>query len=275
MVLPWYLPGSAHSVTERCKARRQLMQFEEKVALITGGAVRVGRAIALRLAQDGCDIIIHYRHSIADANSLAEELRSMGRQAWLMQGDLYEAEETESLFRSAWEMSGWIDLLVNNASTYSREPLLEAEEADFDLHWRVNALAPMLLTKTFANCVNESDILPDDFQGQVINILDRKVANPDIGALPYWISKSALASFTMAAAKELAPDIAVNGIAPGPVLPPVETGTNSSPDPAGYLPLEVPCRPQDVADAVAYLSASRCITGQIIFVDSGQHLFQT
>lgn len=247
------------------------MQLEEKVALVTGGAVRVGRVIVRRLAQAGCDVVIHYRNSASDAAALADELRAMGRQAWLVQGDLAEEDEPESVLRTAWDMAGWIDLLVNNASTYSRETLAEAEPDDFDRHWRVNALAPMLLTKTFSDCVAASDILPADYHGQVVNLLDRRVAHPDSGALPYWVSKRALASFTLGAARELAPRIAVNAVAPGPVLPPAP---GEARDLAGDLPLTDRCRPEDVADAVAYLAGTRCITGQILYVDSGQHVFR-
>lgn len=248
------------------------MVLEEKVALVTGGAVRVGRAIVRKLANAGCDVVIHYRDSAADATALAAELQDMGRQAWLVRGDLAEEDEPETVLRAAWDMAGWIDILVNNASTYSREPLADAEAGDFDRHWRVNALAPMLLTKAFADCAGATDILPADYLGHVVNILDRRISAPDAGGLPYWVSKRALASFTLGAAVELAPRIAVNGIAPGPVLAPAALSPGS--DPAGTLPLPTRCRPEDVGDAVVYLASSRSITGQILYVDSGQHLIR-
>lgn len=248
------------------------MVLEEKVALVTGGAVRVGRAIVRRLAQAGCDVVIHYRDSAADAAALAAELQALGRQAWLVRGDLSEEDEPESILRTAWDMAGWIDILVNNASSYSREPLAEAEPADFDRHWRVNALAPMLLAKAFADCAGATDILPADYLGHVINILDRRVATPEAGGLPYWVSKRALASFTLGAALELAPRIAVNGIAPGPVLAPATFPPGG--DPAGVLPLLARCRPEDIGDAAVYLASSRSITGQILYIDSGQHLIR-
>ncbi len=248
------------------------MVLEEKVALVTGGAVRVGRTIVRRLAKAGCDVIIHYRDSASDAAALAEELRAMGRQAWLVQGDLAEEDEPEAVLRTAWDMAGWIDILVNNAAVYSRKRLVDAESDDFDRHWRVNTLAPMLLTKVFADCVGATDILPADYLGHVINILDRRVAAPEGGGLSYWVSKCALASFTLGAAKELVPRIAVNGIAPGPVLAPVRHALGG--DPAGLLPLATRCQPEDVGDAAVYLASSRTITGQILYVDSGQHLFE-
>jgi NAD(P)-dependent dehydrogenase (short-subunit alcohol dehydrogenase family) len=246
------------------------MQLEEKVALITGGAVRVGRTIALALAAEGCDVVIHYRSAAAAADDLAEELRAMGRQAWIVQGDLAEEDLPENILRAAWDMAGWIDILVNNASCYKRQPLVECTLEDFDANWRVNALAPMLLTKTLAECVSASEILPDDYLGHVINILDRSVAAPDAGALPYWTSKSALNAFTRGAALELAPRIAVNGVAPGPVLPPPEHIFDR--EAAGNIPLAVRPTPQDVARAVVFLVTSRCTTGQVIFADGGQHL---
>lgn len=246
------------------------MQLEEKVALVTGGAVRVGRAIVRRLAQAGCDVVIHYRDSAAEATTLAAELQALGRQAWLVQGDLAEDDEPEAVLRAAWDMAGWVDILVNNAAAYARQTLADAEPSDFDLHWRVNALAPMLLTKTFADYVRSSEILPADYLGHVVNILDRRVATPEGGSLPYWVSKQALASFTLGAAVELAPRIAVNGVAPGPVLAPMAVATRG--EPAGEMPLATRARPEDVGEAVVYLATSRCLTGQILYVDSGQHL---
>jgi NAD(P)-dependent dehydrogenase (short-subunit alcohol dehydrogenase family) len=249
------------------------MSLEEKVALVTGGAVRVGRAIVRSLAQAGCDVVIHYRDSAAEATSLAAELQAIGRQAWLVQGDLAEEDEPEAILRAAWDMAGWVDILVNNASTYTRQTLADAEPSDFETHWRVNALAPMLLAKTFADFVRSSEILPADYLGHVVNILDRRIAAPEGGSLPYWVSKQALAAFTLGAAVELAPRIAVNGIAPGPVLAP--SGVAARGELAGDMPLTTRARPEDVGSAVVYLATSRCLTGQTLFVDSGQHLVRT
>ncbi len=250
---------------------RTAKPLEEKVALVTGGAQRIGRAIVRGLARAGCDVVIHYRDSATDAAGLAEELRSMGRQAWLVQGDLGEEDEPEAVLRTAWDMAGWVDILVNNASTYSRRALCDADAVEFDRHWRVNALAPMLLTKVFAECVGATDILPADYLGHVINVLDRRVAGTDAGALPYWVSKCALHAFTRGAARELAPRLAVNAVAPGAVLPPV-TGAVEGVDPAGDQPLATRCTPENVCEAIVFLASSRTLTGQVVYVDGGQHL---
>jgi len=245
--------------------------LEDKVALVTGGAMRLGRAIALTLARAGCDVIIHYRNSREDANDLAEEIRALGRQAWPLHADFSEEDMAEDFLRTAWETAGWIDILVNNAAMYSRHRITESEESDILTQWRVNTLTPMLLTKALAKCVEDSDILPEDYLGHVINILDRTITAPEHGALPYWVSKKALEAYTLGAAKELAPRITVNAIAPGPVLaPPHQPDTEG--ELAGTMLLATRCSPEDVSNAVVYLTTARCITGQVLFIDSGQHL---
>lgn len=245
------------------------MVLEEKVALVTGGAARIGRVIVRKLAAAGCDVVIHYNESAADAAALSEELKLLGRQAWIVGGDLSEEGEPENVMRSAWDLAGWVDILVNNAAAYSRDPFEEAARDEYEKLWRINALAPALLSKTFAECIASSDILPADYTGHVINILDSKVASADLGALPYWMSKKALEAFTTGGALELAPaGITVNGIAPGPVLVPAAV----SGDQAGSAPLARRCTPNDVADAVVYLASSDAVTGQILYIDSGRHI---
>jgi len=244
--------------------------LEDKVALVTGGAIRVGRAIALALARAGCDVVIHYRNSRDEALALAEEIQSLGRQSWALYADFAEEDAAESLLRSAWDTAGWLDVLVNNAALYSRIPAAEADALDFTLPWRVNALAPMLLSKAFVECIASSTILPEDYRGQIINVLDRRIATTDPGALPYWLSKKTLEAYTLGAAREFAPRIAVNAIAPGPALPP--ESPDMAGERAGFAPLPTRCSPEDIGTAALYLASSRCITGQILFVDSGQHL---
>ena len=246
--------------------------LEDKVALVTGGAIRLGRAIALRLAHAGCDVIIHYRNSRDDADDLAEEIRALGRQAWILHADFSEGDVAEDFLRTAWDTAGWIDILVNNAANYSRQPIIDAEESDIFEQWHLNTLTPMMLAKSFAKCVGASDILPADYLGHVVNILDRAIASPDVGALPYWVSKKALEAYTLGAAKELAPRITVNAIAPGPVIAP--DPIESPGELAGPMLLSTRCSPDDIGNAVVYLATSRCITGQVLFVDSGQHLLR-
>lgn len=243
--------------------------LDDKVALITGGALRLGRELAIALAREGCDIVIHYRESAAEAKELAGEIRAMDRQAWLVCGDFNNIFEPEAVMRTAWEMAGWVDVLVNNAAEFSQMTLLEMTSEEIEEIWRINTLAPIILTKTLADLASTSEILPDDYCGKVINILDRRVSKPDRGCLPYWLTKKGLEAFTLGGALELAPRITVNAVAPGPVLAP------DSPDllePAGPMPLAVRCLPADVVDAVLFLAKTVAVTGQVVYVDSGQHL---
>ena len=217
--------------------------FKETVALVTGAARRVGREIAIALAREGCDIVIHYRDSANDAEDLADEIRRMGREAW--------------------DRAGKIDMLVNNAACYTRETLADAGESDFDYSMRVNAFAPIMLAREMAL------LTPADRGGVIINILDRDISRRVPGRLPYWLSKKALEAATLGLAAELAPRFTVNAIAPGPVLAADDPAER---EPAGMIPLSLRPTPANVAECVLFLARSHAITGQIIYADGGQHL---
>lgn len=241
----------------------------DKVALITGGARRLGREIALALANEGCDIVIHYRESRAEADALAREIRALGRQTWTVCGDFSNPYEPEHTLQTAWELAGWIDILVNNASLYTHEELESVSVEDMENLWRINTLAPMLMTRKMSTLAARSEILPADYCGRVINILDRSIAKTPPERLPFWLLKRSLADFTRAAALQLAPRFTVNGVAPGPCIPPEDIVLT---EPAGPLPLGVRPLPGDIAAAVTYLARAVTVTGQILYVDSGQHL---
>lgn len=245
------------------------MQLLDKVALVTGGAKRLGREIALALAREGCDIVVHYRSSRTEADALAREIRTLGRQAWCVCGDFSNAYAPEVTMKTAWDLAGWIDILVNNASLYSHDTLASASVERMEELWRVNALAPILLARKMHALACESRILPAGYCGRVVNVLDRSIASASAENLPYWLAKKDLEAFTRAAALDLAPRFTVNAVAPGPVLPPEDAALA---EPAGPVPLAVRSLPADVADAVLYLCRAVTVTGQILFVDGGQHL---
>jgi pteridine reductase len=240
------------------------MNLKHCTALVTGGAVRIGRAICEELAAQGCSIVIHFNHSAPQAESLRQELLERGVQAWLVRGPLDTPADCERVMDDAWTGSGGLDILVNNSAIFSKQRLLEATGEDFERLWRVNALAPILLTRAFAlRCGNKP--------GAVIHLLDKRIAGNETGCMPYLLSKKMLADFTRNAALELAPAIRVNAVAPGAILPPPRSH-RSIRDLAGPVPLECQCTPADVAKAVVFLAGSDTITGQILFVDGGQHL---
>ena len=245
------------------------MTLLDKVALVTGGAKRLGREIALALAREGCDVVIHYRTARDEADALAREIRGMGRQAWCVCGDFSNVYEPAVTMRTAWDLAGWIDVLVNNASAYSHDTLADASVERMEELWRVNALAPMLLARTMRELASESRILPADYCGRVVNVLDRTIARATAENLPYWLAKRSLADFTAAAAVDMAPRFTVNAVAPGSALRPEPAG---APDPAGTAPLGRHPGPEAVAEAVARLASVRDITGQILYVDGGLHL---
>jgi NAD(P)-dependent dehydrogenase (short-subunit alcohol dehydrogenase family) len=242
-------------------------EMEAPVALVTGGAVRIGAAICRQLCMAGYNLIVHYRESRDAAEALRDELVTLGAACELMPCDLARSDQVEAFVKRCWSVFGSINLVVNNASVFARHDLLESEVEDFELQWRVNALAPMLVTKAFASLCRQHDDPAVD--RCVINLLDRRVATHEPGCIPYLMSKKVLDAFCSSAALELGPHVRINAVAPGPILPP-PGGTIS--EAAGRTVLNAPCTPQNIASAVYYLSQASCVTGQRLFIDAGQHL---
>ena len=248
------------------------MNEARKAVLVTGGSVRIGRALCLALADGGFDVAVHYRNSAAEAGALVAELQGSGRRACAVQGELGTQEACERLVGQAWSAMDGLDALVNNASVFHRTPLLDTTEDILMSEIRPNLVGPMMLTREFARRVagrNEGT----NPRGRIVNLLDRRIAGIEKGCAAYLLSKKMLAEFTRIAALELAPAIAVNGVAPGAILAPVgEADGSRAREAAGPVPLDRPCTPQDVAAAVRFLLESDAITGQVIYVDGGQHL---
>ncbi|MBU0678901.1 MAG: SDR family oxidoreductase [Verrucomicrobia bacterium] len=239
------------------------MDLTGKNALVTGGAVRIGRAICRALAERGANIVVHYRSSSAQAEELREELIAMGVSAWTVEADLSQSGQCEELIESAIEAAGGLDILVNNAAVFSKAQIdAMTEQGIHDELWP-NLVAPMLLTKAFA---------AQGRPGRIVNLLDRRISSLDTECVPYLISKKALHDFTLVSAKALAPGITVNAVAPGPVLPPPGEGENYLAEHAGPVPLEIRCSPEDIARAAVFLAEQDAVTGQVLFVDGGQHL---
>lgn len=237
--------------------------------LVTGAAVRVGRAIALALAEAGADVVVHSRHSASAADNLCDQIRGLGRRAWQVSGTLDSPIEAEALFRRAVVAAGPINGLVNNAAVFARAPLVQTEAAVFDAAWRINTLAPIMLTRALLGHVRSCGSSNGKPVASVVNILDQRIVRPASGCLAYGVSKQALAAFTLGAALELAPDVTVNAVAPGAVLPPP---AGADREVAGAIPLRNRPTSEQVADAVVFLLGNLSITGQIIYVDGGQHL---
>ena len=235
-----------------------------RTVLITGAAVRIGRAIAETLARAGWNVVVHAHRSVAQADSFCAELRAAGRQAWRVTGDLLAPDGADAVFAAALAAAGSVDALVNNASVFERQPLAAATPDDFDRMWRINALAPIRLTQLLA-----AHLSARSTQGCAVNLLDQRIAQPSTGATPYVLSKKALEAFTLSAARELAPALRVNAVAPGAVLLPEAPAAK---EPAGCFPLGARPTAEQVADAVRFLLDATAVTGQILYADGGQHL---
>jgi len=242
------------------------MDWTGQVALVTGGAVRIGAAVSRALATRGCRVAVHYNRSETEAAALAAALPYA---AFRVQGALTSEAECEAVMQAAWNTAGRVDILVNNASIFARQALTDATETAFETQWRVNCLAPMMLTRALARRRAAAPAAPGT--ASVVNLLDRRVAGQEAGCLPYLTAKKALAAFTRDAALELAPGVRVNGVAPGAILPPPGAG-ESIEELAGPAPLQRPCTPEHVAAAVAFLCEADAVTGQILYIDGGQHL---
>jgi len=243
-----------------------MMHLEGKTALITGGAVRLGRAITGALAEQGVNPVIHYRSSAGAARAMEAELAEKGVNVALVQGDLVSQAACRQVMEEAHRKSGGVDILVNNAAVFNKDTLMEATEENVLAEFWPNLFAPMFLIRAFAELAGD---------GHVINLLDRRITANDTSCAPYLLSKKGLYELTKLAALELAPGIRVNGVAPGVLLPPPGKDEQYLKEHGGYVPLEYQCRPEDIAAAVLYLLEADCHTGQVLYVDGGKHLLGT
>ena len=246
------------------------MNLSGSTVLVTGGAVRIGRAICTLLSARGATVVIHYNRSGSKAAELAALLAQSGGSAFTVQGDLSDGDTCARIVEEAVSVAGRLDGLVNNAAIFHKCSFLDTEPAEIDCELAVNYEAPVRLMRAFAgyrasNCEGSE-------RAGIVNMLDRRIAGHDTDCVPYVISKKMLAAYTREAALALAPGISVNGVAPGAVLPPPGEGAAYVRDYAGPVPLECDCTPRDVAEAVCGLLESDVMTGQIVFVDGGQHL---
>lgn len=237
------------------------------IALITGAGKRLGRAIALRLAAEGCDVAVHYRSSRDEAESLQDEIRKLGRKTCAVGFDQTDVASIEAGLASArTSLGGPIEVLVNSASIFEWDDLATVERNGLQRHFEVNLFGPVLLTRHIAAAAGETA------GGLIVNMLDQKLANPNPDHLSYTLSKYALQGFTQLMAQALAPRFRVCAIAPGLVLPgPGDDGAKFAAI-HDQTPLGVGPTPEDIAEAAAYLLNAKAVTGQTIFVDGGSHL---
>ena len=242
------------------------MTLDGRVTLVTGGAIRVGRAIVQALAAEGARVAIHHHGSANEARALVAELKSRGQRAEAFRADLTDDGQLGSLVTQVERTLGPIQVLVNSAAQFTRAPFLDTDAATLDAEWRLNARAPFLLTRAVARGMVERR------DGVVVNVLDIGGALvPWRGYAAYCMTKAALHMLTLVLALELAPHVRVNGVAPGTVLPPESLGPEEREQLRARIPLERFGTPEDVAATVRFLVAGPAfITGQVIAVDGGR-----
>lgn len=236
------------------------------IALVTGASKRIGRAIALALAEDGFDLALHYKKSAEEALSLKAEIEAMGRRAGVFPADLAVPAEASSLVKEVRHALGPLSLLVNNASVMDRDGLDAMTEDSWQRLIDVNLASPILLMQAFSS----QETLPKG--AAIINMLDQQMAAPSPRFFSYSVAKIGLEGATRLAAFELAPKIRVNGIAPGFVLKSSIQGEEKHRDSQRAMPLGEGLGPDDVVHAVRYLNNAPHVTGEVMVVDSGQRL---
>jgi len=239
------------------------MLLHNKTILITGGAHRIGRSLALCAAKAGANIILHYNQSTDDSQSLVAEIEKMNVSCWTVQADFSKPTITKKVMRDTFKITP-LYALINNAAIFKPLQFNNTSLNDWYLHLDINLTAPFLLSQLFAEFHTGEE-------GKIINILDWRALRPGIDHFPYTISKAALAGMTKSLARSLAPNIQVNGLALGAILPPSDgnkdEGTIKNVPAGRWATLDELCNV-----FLFLLTCPRYLTGDIIYLDGGRHL---
>lgn len=259
----WLLTDRIFSHTINFMENKTL-SLNGQTILITGGARRLGKIMALAAAAEGADIILHHSNSTAEAEETVTKIISLGRQAWILKADLSDPTQSQKLVASANKLSP-LTALINNAAIFKPVTLEQTTLEDWNQHLQINLTAPFLLSQAFASQFKDGSI------GRILNILDWRALRPGKDHFPYTISKSGLAALTKSLALSLAPRITVNGIALGAILPP--QGEDFSDKLIKHVPMNRWSTLDELSQLVTFLlNAPAYITGEIIHLDGGRHL---
>lgn len=232
------------------------------VALVTGGAVRVGRAISLGLGEAGYDVLVHYRSSSGPAEEVRERLQGIGRRCVLASADLGASAAPDGLAQMLEREFGRLDLLVNSAASFESTHILETDAEEWNAILELNTRAPHLLVRALAPMLRRSG-------GSVVNIADHMGLRPWVRYGAHSVSKAALIHLSRIQARALAPEVRVNAVAPGLVLPPDHLSGEALREEVDATLLKRSGTPQDVVEAVLYLARASFVTGQLLVVDGG------
>jgi NAD(P)-dependent dehydrogenase (short-subunit alcohol dehydrogenase family) len=242
------------------------MELKGKVALVTGGARRVGRELSLALGRAGADLVVNYSRSAAQAQELCEQLEALGRRAVPVQADVSSGDDVARLIEVTTEVFGRLDVLVNNASMFENVPLLEITEESWDRVMAVNLKGPFLMSQA------AEPLLRIHRRGLIVNMTDLAGIQTWPAYGHHGVSKAGVIHLTRVLARAFAPDIRVNAIAPGTVLPPEDYTPAQVESLRGRTPLQRIGTPADVVRAMMYLIEADYVTGQVVVVDGGRLL---
>ena len=237
-----------------------------KAALITGASARIGKAIALGLAQAGYAVAIHHHSSSDEASALAEEIEAGGGRAFALAADLAVDSESRALFAAASSAIGPIGLLVNNASIFESDMAGDSNAMHWNDHFQIHVRAPAVLTRALYESLSE------DQAGLVVNMIDQRVLKPNPDFHSYTLSKAALWTATKTMAQEFAPRLRVNAIGPGPTLPSPRQTAQQFERQVAALPLQTAPDLESFSRTLLYFADTPSVTGQMIALDGGQHL---
>ena len=245
------------------------MELKGTTAIITGSSGRLGGAIGKALAQAGCNCICHYNGNKQKAEELVEQIKKLGVKAVAVEADLTNPDEIEDLFEKALEF-GTPGVLINSAAVFSRRPLADVTFEEAQKVLNVNLIASILTSRAFAKVVNEKFGDAESVVGKIINIADVGGIRPWSGSVLYCSSKAGLIGATKALAKELAPAICVNSIAPGVVTWPSDFDESEKQRQLSFVPVKRIAEPSEVTEAIIFLLRNDYITGQVLNVDGGR-----
>ncbi len=241
-------------------------RLKGRTALVTGGSKRLGKAIALALASEGADVCIHFRSSVRDAKDTVTEIREQGVKSWLMKADLMDPEQARHIIADGNSETGRpFDILVNNASVFEDGHIMHITDSDLMNNINLHAVAPLYLSRTFAAQKGMKE-------GDIINMLDTRIVDYDSAHAAYHISKRMLFTLTRMLAQEFAPDIKVNAIAPGLIMPPPGKDEEYLTQRLETNPLKKHGTPEDIGNTAVFLVCNSFITGQVVYVDGGRHM---
>lgn len=238
-----------------------------RAALVSGGAVRIGRAICLELARLGLAVAVHHRGSDVHARELADEIKAEGGNACAVQTDLADATQVAGLVEAASSaLDAPIDVLVNNASMFEKDTLQTMSQQSWDLHQAVNLRAPVTLSQSMAAA------LPEGHKGCIVNLVDQRVLKLNPQYFSYTASKAGLWTVTRTMAQSLAPNVRVNAISPGPTLGNQFQASSDFEAESNSVMLGSGPDLKEITSALKFLLETPSITGQMITLDGGQHL---